>query len=100
MPLHRERIKGYQSLQPFPPEAIDRTLVWTPRYRWKIATRPETQITHTRGGRQSQAPVVFFLDLPDTIFQNLKNGMLYSLLKAQICNVRHFQVLVIYPEDL
>ena len=26
--------------------------------------------------------------------------MLYSLLKAQLCNVRHFQVLVIYPEDL
>ena len=30
----------------------DRTLAWTPSYRSKIATRPETQITHTRGGRQ------------------------------------------------
>ena len=25
-------------------------------YLWKIATQPETQITHTRGGRQSLAP--------------------------------------------
>ena len=25
-----------------------------------LATRPETQITHTRGGRQSLAPVVFW----------------------------------------
>ena len=38
-------------------EAIDRTLVWTPCYRWKIAKWPETQITHTQGGRQSLAPV-------------------------------------------
>ena len=30
-------------------------------FNTKIATRPETQITHTRGGRQSLAPVVFFL---------------------------------------
>ena len=30
---------------------------WTPHYRWKIVTRPETQITHTRGGRQSLAAV-------------------------------------------
>ena len=43
----------------FPSEAIDRTLVWTPRYRWKIATRPETQISHTRSGRKSLAPVDF-----------------------------------------
>ena len=56
-PLYRERIKGRKSLQPFPSEAIDWTLAWTSRYRWKIATRPETQITHTRGGRQSLAPV-------------------------------------------
>ena len=27
------------------------------RYHWKIATRPETQITHTRGGKQSLAPI-------------------------------------------
>ena len=57
MLLHRGRIKGRQSLQPFPSEVIDRTLVWIPRYRWKIATRPETQITHTRDRRQSLAPV-------------------------------------------
>ena len=41
----------------FPIEAIDWASAWTPRYRWKIATRPETQITHTPGGRQSLAPV-------------------------------------------
>ena len=56
-PLHWERIKGRKSLQPFPSEAIDWGSAWTPRYRWKIATRPETQITHTQGGRQSLAPV-------------------------------------------
>ena len=56
-PLHRERIKGRKSLQPFPSEAIDRTLAWTPHYCWKIATWPETQITHTRGRRQSLPPV-------------------------------------------
>ena len=56
-PLHGERIKGRKSLQPFPSETIDRGSAWTPRYRWQIATRPETQITHTRGGRQSYAPV-------------------------------------------
>ena len=50
-------LKGRKSLQPFPSEAIDWAPAWTPRYRWKIATRPETQITHTRGGRQSLAPV-------------------------------------------
>ena len=61
MPLHRERIKGRKSLQPFPSEAIDWTSAWTPRYRWKIATRPETQITHTRGGRQSLVSIVFLL---------------------------------------
>ena len=44
-------------MQHFLSEAIFRTLVWTLRYRWKIATRPETQITHTRGGRQSLVPV-------------------------------------------
>ena len=27
----------------------------------EITTRPETQITHTRGGRQSLPPIVFFL---------------------------------------
>ena len=37
--------------------AGNRELTWTPRYRWKIATRPETQITHTQDGRQSLAPV-------------------------------------------
>ena len=36
---------------------IDWGSAWTPRYRWKIATRPETQITHTQGGRQSLVPV-------------------------------------------
>ena len=46
-----------QFLQLFPSKAIDSTLVWTPRYRWSIATRPETQITHTRGGRESLARV-------------------------------------------
>ena len=46
-----------QFLQLFPSKAIDSTLVWTPRYRWNIATRPETQITHTRGGRESLARV-------------------------------------------
>ena len=56
-PLPRERIKSPKSLQLFLSEAIEWTLAWTPRYRWKIATRPETQITHTRGGRQSLAPV-------------------------------------------
>ena len=54
-------IKGRKSLQPFPSEAIDRTLAWTPRYRWKIASRSETQISHTRVGRQSLIPV-FFLE--------------------------------------
>ena len=29
--------------------------------RWKIAKRPETRITHARGGRQSLAPVLVFL---------------------------------------
>ena len=61
MPLHRERIKGHKSMQPFPSEAINWGSAWTPRYCWKIATRLETQITHTRDGRQSLAPVVFFL---------------------------------------
>ena len=51
----RERIKGRKSLKPFPSEAIDWGSAWTPRYRWQIATRPETLITHTRGGRQSLA---------------------------------------------
>ena len=32
-----------------------------PRYLWNVATRPETQLTLTRGGRWSLAPVVFFL---------------------------------------
>ena len=61
MPLHRERIKARNSLQPFLSEAIDWTSAWTPRYRRKTTKRPETQIIHTRGGKQSLAPVVFFL---------------------------------------
>ena len=28
----------------------------TSGYRWKIATQPETQITHIRGGRQRTRP--------------------------------------------
>ena len=56
-PLHQERIKGRKSVQTFLSEAIDRTLAWIPHDHWKIATRPETQITHSRGGRQSLAPI-------------------------------------------
>ena len=56
-PLPWERIKGRKCLQLFLSEAIEWTLAWAPRYRWKIATRPETQITHTRGGRQSLVDV-------------------------------------------